>query len=436
MDTNCSASWTGYDILAGVERPAQDLVPRHALAVIESALGDTRIVLVNGARQAGKSTLADLVSAHRPGSEFRSLDQSQWLAAARDDPTGFVRHDGLLVVDEIQRAPELFLALKYEVDVDPRPGRYLLTGSARILGLKQLPDALPGRMETIELWPFSQGEIERQPDRFAERIFSVCDSQLPDLPATNRNELALRIIRGGFPAAVERTDEHRRTRLLAGYVTDLIDRDIRQLSDIGRGEELRRMLQLVAARTGQLLVASQLANDLSVSGRTVLRYLELCEEIFLIKRVPAWSSNLAKRVISSPKVAFVDSGVAAYLLGQSSRRLSELTSTALGPLLKGFVLMELARQLTWADDEIRLYHYRTKDGVEVDAVLETNDGRIAGVEVKGSATVTSADFHGLRHLQSQAGDAFTAGVVLYAGDASVSFGPGLKALPVSALWRL
>ncbi|MGH3967847.1 MAG: ATP-binding protein [Mycobacterium sp.] len=168
------------------------------------------------------------------------------------------------------------------------------------------------------------------------------------MPATDRNELALRIVRGGFPATVERTDERRRTRLLAGYVTDLIDRDIRQLSDIGRGEELRRMLQLVAARTGQLLVASQLANDLSVSGRTVLRDLDLCEEIFLIKRVPAWSSNLATRVISSPKVAFVDSGVAAYLLGQSSRRLRELTSPTLGPLLEGFVLMELARQLTWA----------------------------------------------------------------------------------------
>ena len=419
-----------------MQNPGKALVPRHALTLIESALGDTRIVLINGARQTGKSTLADVVSAHQPGSELRSLDQPQWLAAARDDPTGFVRHDGLLVVDEIQRAAELFLALKYEVDVDPRPGRYLLTGSARVLGLKQLPDALPGRMETIELWPFSQGEIERRLDRFAERIFSVCDGPLPDLPATDRNELALRIIRGGFPAAVDRTDERRRTRLIAGYVTDLIGRDIRQLSDIGRGDELRRMLQLVAARTGQLLVASQLANDLSVSGRTVLRYLELCEEIFLIKRVPAWSSNLAKRVISSPKVAFVDSGIAAYLLGQSWRRLSELTSTTIGPLMEGFVLMELARQLTWADEEIRLYHYRTKDGVEVDAVLETNDGRIAGVEVKASATVTSADFKGLRHLQSQTGEMFTAGVVLYAGDASLSFGPRLKALPVSALWQL
>lgn len=196
------------------------------------------------------------------------------------------------------------------------------------------------------------------------------------------------------------------------------------------------MLQLAAARTGQLLVASELAKDLSVTGRTVLRYLELCEEIFLIKRIPAWSSNLAKRAISSPKVAFVDSGIAAYLLGQSQARLSQLTSTMIGPLMEGFVVMELSRQLSWAEEEIRLYHYRNKDKVEVDAILETNDGRIAAVEVKASATVTGADFKGLRHVQAQTGAAFTAGVVLHTGTQSISFGPRLKALPVSALWHL
>lgn len=412
------------------------LIPRHAHQLVNDALADTRVVLINGARQAGKSTLADLVCATVPDSELRSLDQPQWLSAARDDPIGFVRHDSLLAIDEIQRVPELFLPIKHEVDIDPRPGRYLLTGSARILGLKQLPDALPGRIETIELWPLSQGELEGRRDGFAGAIFSLPDGVPPSLPAVERAELASRLTRGGFPAAVQRRDERRRTRLHASYVKDLIDRDIRELSDIGRTDELRRLLQLVAARTSTLLVAQQLAVDLGISGRTVLRYLDLCEEVFLIKRIPAWSSNLGKRVISSPKVAFVDSGIAAYLLGQNSARLANLTSTVIGPLMEGFVTMELARQLTWADEEIRLYHYRTKDKVEVDAVLETNDGRIAGVEVKASATVTSADFKGLRHLQAQAGDAFATGVVLYTGAESLSFGPRLKALPVSALWQL
>lgn len=413
-----------------------DFIPRRAKSVIQTALKDTRVVLVNGARQAGKSTLASVLAADSPGSDWRSLDEPQWLSAARQDPTGFVQHDDLLVIDEIQRVPELFLPIKHEVDAHPQPGRYLLTGSARILGLKQLPDALPGRMETIELWPLSQGEIEGLRGGFAERIFTLAEEPLPDLPAVTRQELASRITRGGFPAAVRREDEHRRTRLLAGYLRDLIDRDVRQLSDIGKSDELRRLLQLVAARTGQLVVGSELANDLSVSGRTVNRYLELCEEIFLIKRVPAWSSNLAKRAITSPKVAFVDSGIAAYLLGQSTARLATLTSQTIGPLTEGFITMELARQLTWAQEEIRLYHYRTKDKVEVDAILETNDGRIAAVEVKASATVTSADFAGLRRVERQAGDAFTTGVVLYAGADSISFGPRLKALSVSALWHL
>ena len=412
------------------------LIPRHAQSVVEAALADTRVVLVNGARQAGKSTLAGLIAETADDAEFRSLDQPQWLSAAREDPTGFVQHDGLLIIDEVQRQPGLFLPLKYEAATDPRPGRFLLTGSARVLGLKELPDALPGRMETIELWPLSQGEIDGRLDRFAERVFTLVDSPLPRFTPINRADVAARLVRGGFPTAVLRTDERRRTRLLASYVSDLINRDIRELSEIGHGDELRRMLQLVAARTGQLLVASQLANELSVSGRTVLRYLELCEEIFLIKRIPAWSSNLARRVISSPKVAFVDSGVAAYLLGQSLARLAQLTSPVIGPLLEGFVCMELARQLTWADEEIRLFHYRTKDGIEVDAILDTNDGRIVGVEVKASATVVGKDFNGLRRLQAQAGDAFTAGVVLYAGRESLSFGPHLKALPLTALWEM
>lgn len=166
------------------------------------------------------------------------------------------------------------------------------------------------------------------------------------------------------------------------------------------------------------------------------RYLELCEEIFLIKRIPAWSSNLAHRAISSPKVAFVDSGIACYLLGQNQARLSQLTSPMIGPLLEGFVTMELARQLSWTGEEVRLFHYRTKDKVEVDAILETNDGRIAGIEVKASATVTGKDFTGLRHLQNHAGEAFTTGIILYAGSQSLSFGPQLKALPLTALWEM
>ncbi|GAA3444911.1 ATP-binding protein [Planomonospora venezuelensis] len=392
-------------------------------------------MLINGARQSGKSTLTALVAGTQENPLTKSLDRPQILEAAREDPNTFVEHPGLLVIDEIQYAPELLLPIKYQVDIDPRPGRYLLTGSARVLGLKSLPDALPGRMETIELWPFSQGEIEDGVDGFAEAVFHLADAPLPVLPGDSRRSLSLRIARGGFPEAVARSDPRRRRRFLASYVSTLIDRDIRDLSDISKPADLRRLLQLVAARTGQLLIAANLASDLSVSARTVQRYLDLCEEVFLIKRVPAWSSNLATRVVATPKVACVDSGIASYLLGLDENRLAT-GGDLFGPLLEGFVLMELSRQLTWAEDDIRLFHYRTKDQVEVDAVLEKADGRIAGVEVKASATVRSEDFRGLRLLERQAGDAFAAGVVLYTGDQALSFGPRLKALPVSALWRL
>lgn len=214
-----AASWTGHVRPSGhihgnmmVMSQLEQLIPRHAQAVVDAALADTRVVLVNGARQAGKSTLARLVSDAVDDAEFRSLDQPQWLSAARADPTGFVQHDGLLIIDEVQRIPDLFLPLKYEVDTDPRPGRFLLTGSARVLGLRDLPDALPGRIETIELWPLSQGEIEGTRDRFAERIFTLPDDTLPEFTPISRTDVAARLVRGGFPAAVLRSDERRRTR--------------------------------------------------------------------------------------------------------------------------------------------------------------------------------------------------------------------------------
>ncbi|MER5625287.1 ATP-binding protein [Streptosporangium sp. NPDC002544] len=415
--------------------PLGRVVRRNAESLVREALADTRVVLINGARQSGKSTLTTLVASTGESPLTRSLDRPEILAAAQEDPNTFVEHSGLLVIDEIQHAPELLRSIKYQVDTDSRPGRFLLTGSARVLGLKSLPDALPGRMETIELWPFSQGEIDGGADDFVDSVFRLADGPLPILSGDSRRALALRIARGGFPEAVARPDPRRRRRFLASYVNTLIERDIRDLSDISKPADLRRLLQLVAARTGQLLVAANLASDLSVSAKTVQRYLDLCEEIFLIKRVPAWSSNLATRAIATSKVACVDSGIAAYLLGLDENRLAT-GGDLFGPLLEGFVLMELARQLSWAEEDVRLFHYRTKDQVEVDAVLETADGRVAGVEVKASATVRSDDFRGLRLLERQTGDAFAAGVVLYTGDQSLSFGPRLKALPVSALWRL
>jgi predicted AAA+ superfamily ATPase len=393
---------------------------------------DTRVVLVNGARQCGKSTLVRLLAEDRV-SEWRNLDTSAVRQAAIADPAGFVAFPDLMVIDEIQRVPDLLLAIKEQVDTDPRPGRYLLTGSARILGLRALPDLLPGRMETIELWPFSQGEIDGTADAFVDVVFAE-GANLRHTSAITRSEYAERIVRGGFPEAVARSNPRRRERFFDSYVSDLIARDVSQLAEIERASEMRALVRLLAARSGRLLVANALSSEIGVSASTVHRYLALLDEVFLTKRIPAWSRNVSGRATSTPKLVFVDSGVAANLLGADSRSLVR-PNGPFGPLLEGFVLMELARQLTWSEERVELFHYRTKDQVEVDAVLENRQGRVVGIEVKASSTVRSDDFRGLRHLADRLGDDFILGIVLYTGTQTLPFGDRMRAMPVSALWK-
>ncbi|GAB0107766.1 ATP-binding protein [Nocardia sp. JMUB6875] len=409
------------------------VIPRRAETAVADALTDTRVVLVNGARQCGKSTLVRLVAKGREA-EWRDLDVTLTRQAALEDPDGFVDSPNLMVIDEIQRAPELLLAIKAQVDADGRPGRYLLTGSARILGLRALPDTLVGRMETIELWPLSQGEIDSAPDAFIDAVFTHRD-RLRHNTTVPRAEYAERIVRGGFPEAITRSTDKRRKAFFDSYVGDLITRDIRQLSEIERTTEMRALVQLVAARSGQLLANTSLSNDLALGASTVKRYLTLLEEVYLIKRIPAWSRNLSNRATMVPKVAFVDSGIAANLLGADARNMLR-PSGRFGPLLEAFVLMELARQRTWSAEDVQMYHYRTKDGVEVDAVLENRRGEVVGVEVKAASTVGPDDFRHLRHLADRLGDDFLVGIVLHTGQQTLPFGPKMLAMPVSALWEV
>ena len=416
------------------QSPLGTIVPRHAERAVTDALRDTRVVLVTGARQCGKSTLVRVMAKGKPEAEWRNLDTAVARQAAIADPTGFVAFPELMVIDEIQRAPELLLAVKEQVDNDPRPGRYLLTGSARVLGLRALPDTLPGRTETIELWPFSQGEIEGRLDGFVDAVFSAGDA-LSHASAITRNDYAERLVRGGFPEAVARTNVRRRQRFFDSYVADLVTRDIRQLTEIERTTEMKALLRLLAGRSGQLLVGRSLGNQVGLPASTIHRYLALLEEIFLIKRVPAWGRRLSSRAIGTPKVAFVDAGVAANLVGADARSLIR-PGGGLGPLLEGFVLMELARQLTWSQERVELFHYRTKDRTEVDAVLENRRGHVVGVEVKASSTVRAEDFAGLRHLAERLDDNFVVGIVLYTGTQTLPFGHRLLAMPLAALWEV
>lgn len=421
-----------------LKSPLGRILQRRAEVQVAAALLDTRVVVVNGARQSGKSTLVRLVVQAEQRVDgpatWRTLDDERTLEAAVADPSGFVDTDDLLVIDEIQRAPRLLLAMKERVDRDPRPGRYLVTGSARVLGLRALPDALPGRTETIELWPFSQGEMDGAPDGFVDSAFATGPAMRHE-SGLRRRDYIERVVRGGFPESLARPSPERRQRFLQSYVEDIIVRDVAAMSDIEQVPAMRALIRLVAARSGQLLVESTLASGVGLSQKTIGRYIDLLEEVFLIKRIPAWSRNLSARALSTPKVAIVDSGLAADLLDLDADYLAEPTAP-LGLLLEGFVLMELARQLTWSTRRARLYHYRTRDGVEVDAVLEDRRGRVVAIEVKASSTVRNDDFRGLRHLAERLGDDFVLGVVLYTGPETLPFGPKIRAMPVSALWEV
>jgi uncharacterized protein len=409
-------------------RRAINYLPRHATGMVTEALGDTRVVVINGARQVGKSTLAEVVLRGHVDAVARFLDDAVTRAAAAEDPARFVDHDGLMLIDEVQRVPDLWLAIKHTVDRDPRPGRFLLTGSARLLGLRSLPDTLPGRSETLELWPLSQGEIDGQPDGFVDAVFRHGADLRAPTSGMRRRDYLERIARGGFPEAVHRDTPRRRRRFFDSYLADLISRDVKQVADIQRVGDMQRLMSLLAAQAGGLLSVNRLASDLGLSAPTTRSYLEILETIYLIRLVPAWSSGATARAVGRPKAIFVDSGLACHLADGATGE------TPVGGLMESFVLSEIARQLTWCDTRARLYHYRDRDGYEVDAVLEDSAGQVVGIEVKAAETVRAEDFRGLRRLQRRLGDRFRAGLVLYCGPESHSFGDGLTCLPVATLW--
>lgn len=390
------------------------------------------MVLIAGARQAGKSTLARLALANRPQAASFTLDDEPTLAAARADPASFVHHEGTLFIDEIQRAPELLLAIKAAVDRSNRPGQFLLTGSANVLTLPRVADALPGRMEITELWPFSQGEIEGQIDGFVDRAFAGWPGHTTT--ALGKVDHLRRAVRGGFPEVVTRVSERRRAAWFDSYSGALVQREIPDLVGISRVQELRQLLRLLAARSGRLLNVEELGRDARLAPTTTRRYLQLLEAAYIIRVVSGWATSRTTRAVRAPKVFVCDAGLLCHLLGVGVDGLGAPSAEA-GPVLETFVTMELCRQLAWAETRAELFHFRSKDGTEVDAVLEAPDGRVVGVEVKAGATVRLEDFRGLRLLADRLGESFRAGLVLYTGTETLSFGDRLRCVPMSALWE-
>jgi uncharacterized protein len=412
---------------------APDSVPRIAQRALLEAMTDTPIVAINGARQVGKSTLARQVLAASGGTMI-SLDDRAQLDAAMRDPRAFVERDieGPLIIDEVQFAPPLFRALKAAVDRDRRPGRFVLTGSTRLLSADGFADAFVGRIEIVELWPFSQGEMRGGHDGFIDWAFSDRRIQ-PRTGSHSRADTFERVIAGGFPEAISRRGR-RRDNWFESYVTTLTDRLIRQLSGIERLAEIPRLMALCAARAGDEINVTSIANELGLPPRTVDGYLTLLSNVFVIQLVPAWSTNLSKKVVRRPKLVVVDSGLACSLTGMTLDRINDPTAP-LGPLLESFVAMELKKQLGWSETRASLWHFRDRDGSEVDFVLERADGQVVGIEVKASSTITSRDTKGLRFLAARLGDRFHAGFVISTMPEPTPLGDKITAVPCSWLWE-
>lgn len=407
------------------------LYPRFARRRLEEALSDTPVVLVHGPRQCGKTTLVRMVG-DAGGYAYITFDDDVQLAAAQADPVGFVADlPDKIILDEVQRVPALFLALKSTVDRDRRPGRFILTGSANVLLIPKLADSLAGRMEILRLHPLAQDEIAGKESHFLDNLFTgkFRNRRLERVGAG----LAEQIIAGGYPAALLRSTPRRRSAWYRDYIEALVQRDVRDWSRISALESLPRLAQLSAGQTARLVNVAEMASAFQLSRPTIRDYVILLERMFLLEHLPPWHSNRLSRLIKTPKLHLTDTGLAAALLGVDAVALSK-DRAMLGQLLETFVYQELKRQASWHDTPISFYHFRDKDGGEVDVVLE-RAGKIAGVEIKAAATVTGKDFQGLRKLKEAAKDRFAAGVVVYDGESVAGFGENLHAVPIRVLWE-
>lgn len=410
------------------------MIPRGLTVSLLQSLRDSPVVFLQGARQTGKSTLVQALAAGKHPARYLTLDHAGVLAAAREDPQAFVAGlSGPTIIDEMQRAPELASAIKASVDARREAGRFLLTGSASVLLLPKISDALVGRVEIHTLWPFTQGEILGRPERFIDDLFSRDYSPASRPGGGDRNDLIDRIVLGGYPGVLQRRGHERRRAWFGSYITTLLQRDVRDISNIEGLTAVPRLLSLLGARSGSLLNSAEVSRSLSMPVSTLKRYMALLETTFLVQLLPAWSSNLGKRLVKSPKVLIVDSGLLCHLIGADAKRLAA-DATLLGHVLESFVVMELRKQQGWSRVRPEIYHYRTATGGEVDVVLETPAGEIVGIEVKASSTVKAGDFKGLKALRDLVGRRFRRGIVLYPGREPLAFGANLMALPLATLW--
>jgi len=406
--------------------------PRFAERRLTEALADSPAVLIHGPRQSGKTTLAQSVGKHA-GYTYVTFDDEVSREVAATDPVGFVGDlPRRVILDEVQHVPHLFTALKVAIDRQRVPGRFLMTGSANVLLLPKLADSLAGRMAILRLHPLAQCELERRAPSFLDRLFG--EGFKVHHWERLAGELPERVASGGYPAALANSPGRRRAKWYADYLDTLVQRDVRELARIGSLDALPRLLALAAAQTARLLNVADLAAPFQLSRPTIRDYITLLARVFLLEQLPPWSSNRLSRLVKTPKLHVGDTGLACALLTADVAGL-KANRNLFGQLLETFVFQEIKRQASWHEGPFSFFHFRDRDGFEVDMVIERGILSIAGVEVKAAATVTSADFRGLRKLKEAAGKRFAGGVVLYDGEMSAGFGERLYAVPIRALWE-
>lgn len=406
-----------------------ELFHRFSAGRVATALKDTPVVMVNGPRQSGKTTLVrDLVAGKRA---FFTLDDETVLEGARQDPTGFMRGLDHTTIDEVQRAPDLLRAIKRSVDQDRRPGRFLITGSANLLTLPTVSESLAGRMEVVTLLPLSPAEIRGRRPAFLRKALTGALVRPPEVMIGDA--LVHAVLTGGYPEMLRRGESGRRQAWAREYVRAIVERDVRDIADVERLDQMPRLLRVLAHHSGHLTNFAQIGGQNGLDDKTTKKYVAILEQLFLVRRLEPWFRNRLKRLVKTPKLHVLDSGLLAALLGATAERIVRDRSI-FGPLLEAFVFSEVLKQGTWLDEACTLSHYRDKDQDEVDIVIENETAGLVGIEVKAAATVNARDFKGLRKLADATGGALRLGLVLYDGEHTVPFGERLFAAPVSCVW--
>lgn len=406
-------------------------IKRNISERLERALSRSPVVLLTGARQTGKTTLIKVLG-EKKGYSYVTFDDLRYLSGAKSDPIGFISAlEKPVILDEVQRVPEFFLSIKSYVDKNRKAGIFALTGSANPLLIPRLGDSLAGRMEILELFSFSQAELLGKKEKFVDFLFS---NKFSSIKASifSKEELCKKLVIGGYPSVQDR-DKEGRMIWFDSYLTTILQRDVRDLAKIEGLTQLPDLLHLLSTRVGSLLNVAELSRSSGIASMTLHRYITLLKTLFIILFHPVWSTNLGKRLVKSPKVYLMDVGVLLHLLKADKNRLLA-DATIFARVFENFVIVELLKQTTWSDTIIKMFHYRTVTGIEVDVVLEDASGKVVGIEIKSGETIISDDFKGLKQLQKIVGKNFVAGIILYMGTKKIPFGENLWAMPVSSLW--